>query len=123
MMQSLLSKDLLYPAIRDLADRFPDWLAEKRADFSPEQFGKFNRQYELTKQICHAYEGPGADSSEEATGNQFQKIMSLMQEMQSLGNPPQELVAGGGGGGGGDDPLLLRPELANPALYDQCKVS
>ena len=50
MMQSLLSKDLLYPAIRDLADRFPDWLAEKRADFSPEQFGKFNRQYELTKQ-------------------------------------------------------------------------
>ena len=44
--------------------------------------------------------------------------MSLMQEMQSLGNPPQELVAGGA-----EDPLLLRPELANPALFDQCKVS
>ena len=72
-------------------------------------------------QICHAYEGSGPG---EATGNQFQKIMSLMQEMQSLGNPPQELVAGGGGGGGGgDDPLFLRPELANSALYDQCKVS
>ena len=50
MMQSLLSKDLLYPAIRDLADRFPDWLAEKRGELSAEQFGKFNRQYELTKQ-------------------------------------------------------------------------
>ena len=50
MMQSLLSKDLLYPAIRDLADKFPGWLAEKGGDLPPEQLAKFRRQFELSKQ-------------------------------------------------------------------------
>ena len=50
--------------------------------------------------------------------------MSLMQEMQSLGNPPPELVGGGGLGGGLDS--LPTPEFdayGNPILPDQCKVS
>ena len=76
----------------------------------------------LLNQICQAYE------SEEAKTSQFQRIMSLMQEMQSLGNPPPELVGGdgGGGGGGGLDDALPRPEFdayGNPVLPDQCKVS
>ena len=50
MMQSLLSKDLLYPAIRDLADKYPGWLAEKAGDLAPEEREKFKRQYELSKQ-------------------------------------------------------------------------
>ena len=50
MMQSLLSKDLLYPAIRDLADKFPGWLAEKGGDLPSEQLAKFRRQFELSKQ-------------------------------------------------------------------------
>jgi peroxin-19 len=51
MMQSLLSKDLLYPAIRDLADKYPEWLADKRQDLSNDVFDKYNRQFELTKQV------------------------------------------------------------------------
>ena len=65
-------------------------------------------------QICQAYE------SDEAKTIQFQRIMSLMQEMQSIGNPPAELV-----GGGVEDPLPT-PQFdayGNPILPDQCKVS
>ena len=70
----------------------------------------------LLNQICQAYESEGAKAS------QFQRIMSLMQEMQSLGNPPPELV----GSGGGLDDALPTPEFdahGNPVLPDQCKVS
>ena len=54
MMQSLLSKDLLYPAIRDLADKYPGWLAEKGGQLAPEELEKFKRQYELSKQVLHS---------------------------------------------------------------------
>ena len=52
MMQSLLSKDLLYPAIRDLADKYPGWLEKEKGggDLAPDQLEKFKRQYELSKQ-------------------------------------------------------------------------
>ena len=54
MMQSLLSKDLLYPAIRDLADKYPGWLAEKGGQLAPEELEKFKRQHELSKQVHHS---------------------------------------------------------------------
>ncbi len=40
MMQTLLSKDLLYPAVKDLADRYPDWLAENRQKLAEEEFDR-----------------------------------------------------------------------------------
>ena len=41
MMQSLLSKELLYPAIRDLADKYPDWLADNRASLEDKEFDRY----------------------------------------------------------------------------------
>ena len=52
MMQSLLSKELLYTPMKDIADKFPDWLADNRNRGSEEEFIKYNKQFELTKKIC-----------------------------------------------------------------------
>lgn len=40
MMQSLLSKELLYPAIKELSDKFPDWLAENKQRLSEQEFDR-----------------------------------------------------------------------------------
>jgi len=40
MMQSLLSKELLYPAIKDIRDKYPDWLAENREKLPEDEFEK-----------------------------------------------------------------------------------
>jgi len=40
MMQSLLSKDLLYPAIKDIVEKYPEWLADNRGKLPKEEFDK-----------------------------------------------------------------------------------
>ena len=94
MMQSLLSKELLYPAMKDIAEKFPDWLADNRTKLSEEDFNKHNKQYDLTKKICFKFEEEKEDGqeSDEIKKARFDQIMSMMQEMQSLGHPPQELT-------------------------------
>eukprot|EP00092_Neocalanus_flemingeri_P089531 GFUD01113289.1.p2 GENE.GFUD01113289.1~~GFUD01113289.1.p2 ORF type:complete len:124 (+),score=60.31 GFUD01113289.1:1-372(+) len=94
MMQSLLSKELLYPAMKDIADKFPDWLADNRSKISEEQYDKHNKQYDLTRRICFKFEEEkeGVEESDEVKKTRFDMIMNLMQEMQALGHPPKELT-------------------------------
>ena len=91
MMQSLMSKEMLYPPMRDIADKFPAWLADNRMKVGEEEFTKYNKQFDLTLKICGVFEQEtGGDQAEER--RRFDQVMRLMQEMQSLGHPPQELV-------------------------------
>ena len=48
MMESLLSKDLLYPPLKELRDKYPDWLADNRQTLSASEFQRFNKQYQVT---------------------------------------------------------------------------
>jgi len=92
MMQTLLSKDLLYPAMKELADKYPDYLADHRSQLSEDQFHTYNKQCELTRNICFKFEEELPTDSEEKKKKRFQEVMALMQEMQSLGHPPKELT-------------------------------
>jgi peroxin-19 len=92
MMQSLLSKELLYTPMKDIAEKFPDWLADNRNKVSEEEFIKYNKQFGLTKKICFLYEEEKDSDSTEMKKKRFDKVMALMQEMQNLGHPPKELV-------------------------------
>ena len=92
MMQSLLSKELLYTPMKDIAEKFPDWLADNRNKISEEEFIKYNKQFELTKKICILYEEEKDSDTSEKKKKRFDKVMALMQEMQNLGHPPKELV-------------------------------
>ena len=51
MMKSLLSKDLLYPAIKDLSDKYPEWLAENRSKLTEPEYEKYNKQFDISLQI------------------------------------------------------------------------
>jgi peroxin-19 len=85
MMQSLLSKDLLYPAIKDMNDRFPDWLADQRPRLSAEDFARYNKQYEKTRLICQEFEKEDDGRATEAEKSaQFQRVMRLMQASRRL---------------------------------------
>jgi len=120
MMQSLLSKELLYPAMKDIADKFPDWLADNRTKVTDEEYVKYNRQFDLTKKICFLYEEEKDGESNEVKKKRFEKVMELMQEMQSLGHPPKELV-------GDANPGIQFDAYGNPMFPDgmesnQCSI-
>ena len=57
MMQGLLSKELLYPPLKDLQNKFPDWLADNRdSTLSEDEYVRFNNQYTVVKRICAEFE-------------------------------------------------------------------
>ena len=51
MMQSLLSKEVLYPSLKDLVDRYPAWLNEKRATLPPVDLAKYEKQFDLMQKV------------------------------------------------------------------------
>ncbi|KAH7945014.1 hypothetical protein HPB49_004751 [Dermacentor silvarum] len=92
MMQNLLSKDLLYPALRDIVDKYPDWLADKRPSLADEEYERYNRQFGLMRQVCEEFEAELSSDAAEVKQARFERVLSLMQKMQECGHPPKELV-------------------------------
>lgn len=92
MMQNLLSKDLLYPALRDIVDKYPDWLADKRPSLADEEYERYNRQFGLMRQVCEEFEAEGSSDGAEVKQARFERVLSLMQKMQECGHPPKDLV-------------------------------
>ncbi|XP_029051033.1 peroxisomal biogenesis factor 19 isoform X1 [Osmia bicornis bicornis] len=92
MLQHLLSKEILYPSLKELADKYPEWLEEKKATISSSDLQRFTKQLELMKQVCSELEKEKDGDSEEIKKKRFETVVSLMQEVQSCGQLPEELV-------------------------------
>ena len=98
MMQSLLSSDVLYPPLKELCNKYPEWLAENRQSLKSKEYDDYNKQYAVTRELCHEFEKHQSlkDSkikiTEDAQNTHFEKVFELMQRMQSFGNPPSDIV-------------------------------
>ena len=56
VMHSLLSADILYAPIKELCNKYPDWLAENRQSLKPTEYDNYNKQYDVARQLCHEFE-------------------------------------------------------------------
>ncbi|KAE8906291.1 hypothetical protein PF005_g19963 [Phytophthora fragariae] len=83
MMQQLLSKDVMYDPMKQICERYPEWLAEKESLLSKEDYERYGKQYQYFQQIVAVYE---------AEPDNFTRLSELMQEMQETGQPPSEIV-------------------------------
>lgn len=116
MMHQLTHKSMLYEPMKELHEQYPGWLAgNKPPKLKQEDYDRYKRQSEIVRDITNKFEEPNfKDEDEECR----QYIWNKMQDMQSQGAPPEELVknpfpgtdfgsipglGGGGGGEGGDD--------------------
>ncbi|XP_053971488.1 peroxisomal biogenesis factor 19 [Hylaeus volcanicus] len=92
MLQHLLSKEILYPSMKELVDKYPEWLEEKKTTISSSELERFNKQLQLMQQICSELEKEKDEDTEEIKRKRFEMIISLMQEVQGCGQLPEELV-------------------------------
>ena len=98
MMQSLLSAEILHPPLKELCNKYPEWLAENRQSLKPKDYDNYNKQYAVAKELCHEFEKyqQVKESKTKVTDDvqnvHFEKVFELMQKMQSFGNPPSEIV-------------------------------
>jgi len=92
MMQSLLSKEVLYPSLKELVDKYPAWLEEKKETLPAADLERYNKQLDLMQKVCTELEKEKDDDADDVKKRRFDTILSLMQEMQTYGQPPEELV-------------------------------
>ncbi|TDH68618.1 hypothetical protein CCR75_000314 [Bremia lactucae] len=93
MMQQLLSKDVMYDPIKQICERrklthviihkYPEWLADRKALLSKEDYERYGKQFQCFQQIVATYE---------SEPDNFARLSELMQEMQETGQPPSEIV-------------------------------
>lgn len=85
MMEQLLSKELMYEPMKQVTDKFPEWLASKKGELSAEEWKQRNRQYDCFRRLVQAYES-------EEEGKETSKLLEIMQEVQEYGQPPPEII-------------------------------
>ena len=86
LLSQLLSPDLLYPAISQLKERYPEWLRKNKE--SPD-YSRCSQQFAVVEKLCIAYETQKKDPG---ANNNMNTIVTLVQELQSFGDPPSELL-------------------------------
>lgn len=83
IMRQLLSKDILYQPMREIGERYPPWLQANKETLDPDEYANYAQQYTYIQKICGIYE---------ADEDNFNDLMTLLQEMQSCGQPPQAII-------------------------------
>ncbi|XP_039597416.1 peroxisomal biogenesis factor 19 [Polypterus senegalus] len=84
IMQNLLSKEVLYPSLKEIKEKYPEWLNTHKDLLSPADFKRYEQQHILMGEICRHFENEGEHS--------FENILELIQQLQDLGKPPKELA-------------------------------
>ncbi|XP_063213626.1 peroxisomal biogenesis factor 19 isoform X1 [Chroicocephalus ridibundus] len=114
IMQSLLSKDVLYPSLKEITEKYPEWLRRHGQALPAEQYERYRAQHGVMGRICRQLEGERPGEGEEERRARFETLLDLMQQLQDLGHPPKELA--------GESPPGLNLELGGAAGGEQCRL-
>ncbi|KAF8315010.1 hypothetical protein DL93DRAFT_956661 [Clavulina sp. PMI_390] len=89
MMASLMTKEMLYDPLKELETKYPDFLKENASKLSAEDKDRYEKQSAKVKEITTVFEQPDYSDDNSAFS---MKILGLMNEMQSMGSPPTEIM-------------------------------
>lgn len=93
MMEQLTSKDILYEPMKELDDKYPEWL-RKNEDLQPaEDLGRYKQQASIVKEIVMKFEGPGYRDDDEACREYIVERMQLVSSPQKLVSDWTVLIA------------------------------
>lgn len=83
VMQQLLSKDVLYEPMREIGEKYPNWLAANKEKLPAEELRLYREQHQHLQRLLQQYETAPGD---------FDSVVGLLQDMQACGQPPQEIL-------------------------------
>lgn len=91
-MQPLLSKDVLYPSIKDLCDKYPKWLEDHEPTSDKEEFERYTQMFSCIKEVRDHLENQQDSDDDITKTRKFKELMELLKKMQECGQPPEELM-------------------------------
>lgn len=89
MMEQLTNKEILYEPMKELHDKFPEWLDKNRDKTPAEDLKRYEEQQTMVREMVLKFEEPTYSDSNTADR---EYIVDRMQKMQASGSPPSDLV-------------------------------
>ena len=86
MMSTLLSKEVLYPSLKDLCEQYPKWLDSHRDKLPPEEVTRYSKQLDIMISVCKEFEKEGKEEGERVKQARSQRILELMQQVRKWGS-------------------------------------
>ncbi|XP_054855528.1 peroxisomal biogenesis factor 19 [Eublepharis macularius] len=121
IMRNLLSKDVLYPSLKEITDKYPEWLRSHCDSLPKEQYEKYQEQHSIMGKICEQFEAERPSDGDTEHKARFELILDLMQQLQDLGHPPKELAGESPPGLNFDLEGLNLPDAASTG-GEQCRI-
>lgn len=113
MMGQLMGKDVLYEPLKELSDKFPDYLKTHATTLSSDDKKRYDAQIICMKQLLEIFESEGYTDDDDKTRT---AIVDLMGELQTHGSPPEEIM-------GPLPPGLSMGADGMPNMPDNCVIS
>lgn len=92
MFQMLVSKEVLYPSLLSVKEKYPTWIDENKEKLNPEEVDRYTNQYNIIKKICVIFESESDSDPEDIKQKRFIELLALLQEMTNLGQPPKDFA-------------------------------
>ena len=92
MMKMMLSKDMLYPPMKEMINNYPEWLKKNKDKISSTDMDNYKKQLVCMEKICHEFELEKDTDSDSVKKTRFDLIMNKVNEMQQYGQPPSDLI-------------------------------
>ncbi|GAA5858548.1 hypothetical protein JCM8547_007355 [Rhodosporidiobolus lusitaniae] len=99
MMKQLMSREMLYEPLKELADKYPAYLKEHADSLSSEDLARYKKQETIVRTIVTKFEEPGADKAppytpeeEEVRSKRMEDVVDLVAKMNECGAPPSEIM-------------------------------
>lgn len=92
MFEMLMSKEVLYPSLLSVKEKYPSWLKENKEKIGSDELDRYTQQFNIINRICVIFESECDSDSEDLKQKRFVELVALLQEMTDLGQPPQDLA-------------------------------
>ncbi|KAF5099584.1 hypothetical protein D0Z00_001594 [Geotrichum galactomycetum] len=89
MLEQMASKEILYEPMKEMYDKYPAWMEENEKKISADDRSRYLNQYRIISDVVTRFEKPGYSDDNEVDRKY---ITGLMEQMQSSGAPPPELM-------------------------------
>ena len=83
VMRQLLSRDLMYQPMKEICNKFPEWLALHKINLSEGEYTNYGKQYQTFQKLLAVYD---------TEPDNFPRLMELMFDLQSFGQPPSDII-------------------------------
>ncbi|KAG2107892.1 Pex19 protein family-domain-containing protein [Suillus discolor] len=113
MMGQLMGKDVLYEPLKELSDKFPDYLKANATTLTSDDKSRYDAQIVCIRQLLETFESKDYADDDDKTRI---KIVELMGELQKHGSPPEEIM-------GPLPPGLSMGADGMPDMPDNCIIS